>query len=130
MWLLNFDWISPLLAAVQDVAHGGGFTFVIPEDCGQAGRAIARGLNRRGVKTWGLMIVNRQILVTVPHRQARYAARLLLRAGLPLETIPAGTFEQPAPARTGRRAGARRCRYCGVLTVRGLPKCPYCGSPY
>ena len=82
MWLLNFDWISPLLAAVQDVAHGGGFTFVIPEGCGQAGRAIARGLNRRGVKTWGLMMINDTFTISVPKEQGKWAERVLILAGL------------------------------------------------
>lgn len=136
MWLLNFDWISPLLAILGDIFRGGGFTFLIPATCGWTGREIARLLRRRGVQSWGLMIINRTFTITVPKGQARYAAQILLQAGLPLESIPAGTVIPSAPPAPRSRGEAVRqqsfitCAHCGNGTSeRGNPtKCATCGA--
>ncbi|NLS80023.1 MAG: hypothetical protein GXY76_22510 [Chloroflexi bacterium] len=79
-----FDWASPLVASARDLANGSNHTFLVPEDCGWAARDIRRLLRRHGVRVWGLMIVDRTILLTVRRAQARWAEYLLLRHGLPL----------------------------------------------
>ena len=38
-----FDWISPLVAIMQDIANGPSHTFFIPENCGWSGREVASG---------------------------------------------------------------------------------------
>ena len=78
-----FDWISPTLSIVQDVANGPSHTFMIPQDCGWTGHEIARLLQRRGIKTWGHMIVNGTIMITVRRPQAEFARYLMEQAGLP-----------------------------------------------
>jgi hypothetical protein len=80
----TFDWISPLMAEIQDIANGPSHTFLIPEDCGWSGRAIERVLKDKGIKTWGLMIVDNMILVTVRQAQARWAQYLLDRERIPI----------------------------------------------
>jgi len=81
----SFDWISPIAAYVGDIACGPGHTLMIPVDCGWSGFAIERYLHRYGIRTWGGMIVNRTIMLTVPLSQAEFAEYLLLREGLLLE---------------------------------------------
>lgn len=78
-----FDWISPLAAWIQDIANGPSFTFLIPCDCGWTGHEIQRLLNRRGIHTWGHMIVEDTIMLTVRQCDYRRAAALLDSAGLP-----------------------------------------------
>ena len=80
-----FDWISPLLSVAGDVAHGGGRTFFVDQACGWTGGEIADLLRRRGIGSWGRMIVNRKIMLTVRKGDADRAARLLDGAGLPWE---------------------------------------------
>ena len=79
----TFDWISPVVAWAQDLANGPSRTFLIPHDCGWSGKEVQRLLGRRGVKTWGLMIVGDTLMITVPLGQARHAAGLLQREGVP-----------------------------------------------
>jgi len=83
-----FDWISPMCSIVQDVANGPSHTFMIPQDCGWTGSEIARLLQRRGIKTWGHMIVNGTIMITVRRPQAEFARYLMGQAGLPFGQEP------------------------------------------
>lgn len=84
----TFDWLSPLLSIAGDLANGGGYTFLIPQDCGWTGREIASLLRRNGIKTWGHMIVNGTFMISVRQPQAGYARYLLQRAGLPTGVEP------------------------------------------
>ena len=53
------DYITPIAALIQDVANGGGHTFLIPVASSPlTGLDIERLLRRRGVQTWGAMIVS------------------------------------------------------------------------
>jgi hypothetical protein len=80
-----FDWISPALAAIQDIKNGPNHTFFIPDDCGWSSKGIARLLKRNGVKTWGHMIVNHEIMITLSQQQAQWAQYLLEREGIPIQ---------------------------------------------
>lgn len=80
-----FDWISPLLAELQDITNGPSHTFLIPEDCGWSGREIEQLLRQHGVKTWGLMIIDQMIMITTRLTQARWAQYLLSRERIPIE---------------------------------------------
>ena len=82
--LTVFDWISPLIAEIQDIANGPSHTFLIDENITWSGREIARMLERHGVKSWGHMIVDGYIMITVRQPQAGWAAYLLEREGLPV----------------------------------------------
>jgi len=94
-----FDWISPLIAEVQDVTNGPAHTFLIPEDCGWSGRAVERLLKDQGIKTWGLMIADNMILITVRQAQARWAQYLLDRERIP---IAYGVLDEPMGGDTRR----------------------------
>ncbi len=100
-----FDWISPLIAEIQDRANGPSHTFLIPEACGWSGCGIEDLLRSHGIKTWGLMIVDHMILITVRLAQARWAQYLLERERIP---IAYGALDRSAkvgrPARKSKRA--------------------------
>lgn len=83
--IASFDLISPVLAVIQNVANGPSHTFLIPEDCGWSGRRIEHLLRSHGVKTWGLMIINRMLRITVRQPQARWAQYLLERERIPIQ---------------------------------------------
>ena len=64
------------------MANRGGHTFLIPVNCGYSGREVIRLLRRYGCKTWGHMVINDTITITVPRNQAEWAARVLAWAGV------------------------------------------------
>lgn len=94
----SFDWLSPLASVLGDLVNGGGHTFLIPySGSPMSGREIEIMLRRRGVRTWGAMVVSGTLMLTVRPQQARWAEHLLQQAGVPLENPAA-----PAP-RTARQ---------------------------
>lgn len=80
-----FDWISPVLAGVQDLLNGPSHTFFVPEDCYWSGQEVANLLRNHGIKTWGHMTVNRMRMITVRQAQAPWAQYLLDREGIPIK---------------------------------------------
>jgi len=108
----TFDWISPLMAEIQDIANGPSHTFLIPEDCGWSGRAIERLLKDKGIKTWGLMIVDNMILVTVRQAQARWGQYLLDRERIP---IAYGVLDERVSSDTHRSKNAGSAGPLGLL---------------
>ena len=96
----GFDWISPLLGFLGDAMNGPSHTFLIPYDsCPMSGHDVARLLRKRGVKSWGLMIVSGTVMVSVRLEKARWAQHLLEQAGVPIEN--------PLPQKTRTRSGRR-----------------------
>ena len=79
------DWISPTAAIAQNILNGPSYTFLIPQNCGRTGREIIRMLRSRGVKTWGHMVINNTITISVPKKQAGWAQKILDMAGVPTE---------------------------------------------
>jgi hypothetical protein len=82
-----FDWISPVVAGILDVANGPSHQFAIPRDCGWSGHEIETLLRRHGIRTWGLMIpaYSDTIAVTVRQSQAQWAQYVLQQQGIPLK---------------------------------------------
>lgn len=78
-----FDWISPLWAMIRDLREGPNYTFFVPYDCGWSGREIVGMLKRDGIKTWGHMIVSKEIMITVRKADVVRASRILENAGVP-----------------------------------------------
>jgi len=107
-----FDWISPLLAMVQDIRHGPNNTFYIPEDGGWSGRSIAKLLQKNGVKTWGHMTVNCYIMLTCEKRQAAWASSVLQREGVPVEY---GLVESKGERHSNERPTKKRRGVTGLL---------------
>lgn len=106
-WFLEvasfFDWISPLMAGIQDLLNGPSHTFLVPEACGWSGRQIEQLLRAHGIRLWGKMVVHGSIMFTVPLTQARWAQHLLAREGIPIQNPLRGRAR-----RTERRRGSRR----------------------
>ena len=105
--IASFDLISPVLAMIQNTTNRPSHTFLIPEDCGWSGREIERLLRSYSVKTWGLMIVDRRIMISVRQAQARWAQYLLERERISIEY---GVLDESAgrvsrPARKVHQAG-------------------------
>ncbi len=82
----TFDWISPLASVIGDLMNGPSHTFLIPHDGSPlSGREIAWMLKKRGVKSWGHMVVSGTLMVSVKKRQARWAQHFLEQAAVPIE---------------------------------------------
>jgi hypothetical protein len=106
-----FDWISPVAAIIQDVTNGPSHTFLIPYDCGYSGRDISKLLKRRGVDSWGHMVVNHTIMITVRRGQALWAQQLLDQAGIPTaggETATTSRGQLPQRRQPRRPRGRSR----------------------
>ena len=104
-----FDWISPLAGALGDFLNGPSHTFLIPYAASPlTGREIAWMLGKRGVKSWGHMIVDGTFMITVRLGQARWAQHLLEQAGVPIDN-PLPAQERPEGSR-GQRHARRSAR--------------------
>ncbi|MBN1659672.1 MAG: hypothetical protein JXA93_14800 [Anaerolineae bacterium] len=110
------DWISPLLAAIGNVMNGPSYTFLIPYDCGWSGRDVVSLLKQRGIKSWGHMIVQGTLMLTVRQTQADWAQRLLDQASIPVEnpvTLPHTHKARQAPRH--RREPQTRNRVTSIV---------------
>lgn len=105
----SFDWISPLLSIAGDILNGPSHTFLIPYDSTPlSGREIAWMLGKRGVKTWGMMVVSGTLMVSVRLNQARWAQHLLEQAGVPVENPLPGQQRAPGQRTAQQQRTARR----------------------
>ena len=68
----GFDPISPILAMIGNLINGPHYIFLIPHvGCHLTGHEIGKVLRRGGVRSWGRMIINETITVSVKLEQAR-----------------------------------------------------------
>jgi hypothetical protein len=114
----SLDWISPLASILGDIMNGPSHTFLIPYDGSPlSGREIAWMLGKRGVKTWGLMVVSGTLMVSVRLSQARWAQHFLEQSGVPMDNpLPAQTRKrQSGSRRTQGRAARHRGGASGTL---------------
>lgn len=81
----SFDWISPVWAFIQDLRNGPAVGFTVPMEAGASTEQLQALLKERGVKVWGIMMVDDTILFTVRKAQARYVHYLFDRAGIPYQ---------------------------------------------
>lgn len=81
---MGFDWITPVLAQIQDIAYGPRRILMIGSGSGWSGHRIGQMLTDHGVKNWGMMIVKGDLLVSVKKKQLKWAEYLLQREGIPL----------------------------------------------
>lgn len=88
------DWISPLVAIIQDFTNGPRHDFYVDLYAGWSVKDIKRLLNRHGVKVWGDMIADDTIIFSVRQPQARWAQIVLMRNEVP---IIAGVIEGVNP---------------------------------
>ncbi len=119
----GFDWISPLLGFLGDALNGPAYTFLIPYvSCPVSGHEISRMLRKRGVRSWGRMIVSGTLMVSVRLEKARWAQQILEQAGVPMENPlpemagrPARRSRRAASGRGRSRVGSRQRREAGTL---------------
>ena len=96
----SLDWITPLASVLGDLMHGGGHRFLIPYgQCPLSGVEVERLLRRRGVRTWGAMVVSGTLMINVPLHQADRALRVLDAAGVPVESRETPILNRRAPRR-------------------------------
>lgn len=110
---MTFDWITPVIAQIQDIANGPHRTFLISEGSGWSGHQVGRMLRDHGVKYWGMMIVEGKLMLTVRQQQAGWTQYLLQREGIPLlNPLPSGrptaTSGTPAAPPAAHSKAARR----------------------
>lgn len=78
-----FDWVTPLLGALQSLRHGRSVGFRVPANTGNNAAYIRRLLAAYGIASWGHLWVGDSLLFHVRLRQARFAEHVLSRAGVP-----------------------------------------------
>ncbi len=97
----TFDWISPLVAFVQDWRNGPSDGFSVPLASGWSTREVRSLLTGYGIKVWGMMLVADSLIFSVRRTQAGFAEFLLTRAGVPYRTSYRGrkatTPGRPSP---------------------------------
>ncbi len=100
----SFDYLSPLVAILGDLAHGGGYTFLIAAS-DMTPREIEAMLRARGITTWGAMIVSGTLMISVRKQDAQRAYTILQAAGVPVENPPKMAKSAPKRKRP-ERAGS------------------------
>ena len=107
----GFDLISPVLAIIGNVMNGPSYTFLIPHEfCPVSGHDVGRILRKRGVKSWGRMIVSGTLMVSVRLEKARWAQQILEQAGVPIENPLPEVAPKPSASRKRAATGAGRGR--------------------
>lgn len=71
------DWISPVLALIQDFYYGDPYRIVVPRDC----TIYATMLPGKGVRVWGAQIIGNYCEFRVRKPQKKYALYWLRRWG-------------------------------------------------
>ena len=74
----GLDWISPLLAIVQNYRNRPSVGYCVPIQTGW----ITDVLQAKGVKVWGLVVVDDELVFSVRLRQARYTQYWLEKEGV------------------------------------------------
>ena len=107
---MGFDWITPALAQLQDLACGyRRRIMIIGGGSGWSGRRIGKMLNEHGIHYWGMMIVNGKLLVTVRQEQAQIAQYLVQREGiLLLNPLPSDGVQESHGEGCARPGHAQR----------------------
>ena len=99
-FLAIFDWLTPTVALLEDVAEGGPFnpnvwTFYIPNDkaigAGWSAGYIEDLLTRHGIKTWGGLVHLGEYFFKVNLEQAAWAEYILNNHGVPICPKSQGT---------------------------------------
>jgi len=80
----TFDWITPVAAVIKNATLGeGAYMITVPFGVGWSGADVVRLLRGAGIETWGHMVVNDQVCVTIRRSKLKYAGKVLDRAGVP-----------------------------------------------
>ena len=80
----HFDWIGPVAAWIKDIQMGPNYTFFVPyNESPYSGKEIAMMLEDKRIPTWGHMIVNDEIMITVRKYHAYPATEIFAERGVP-----------------------------------------------
>jgi len=82
------DLITPIVSMIQDITNGPSCGFGLPRDIGLSARDVERLLRSRGVKVWGLMVIDDLIIFRVRKAQAAWTKYLLDQAKVPMLYVP------------------------------------------
>ena len=82
------DLITPIASILQDIANGPSCGFGLPRDIGISARDVEKLLKSKGVKVWGLMVVDDMIIFRTRKAQAPWTRYLLERHGIPILYAP------------------------------------------
>lgn len=98
--LLSFlDWLSPLLAILQENRNWPVAGFYVPYSAGWSTRAVRHLLQSRGVKVIGMDLAGDLMRFSVPAAQCSFAQYLLSREGIPYTSSGgAGAFDNATSA--------------------------------
>ena len=97
------DWMGPLYTLIRG-GLSDGYTFGIEyAGCPVTGRDIQLELKRRGIKSWGLMVAEGLLMLSVKKQDAPKAQRIMQGMGVSIENPVAPTTKQPRNA--ARKAG-------------------------
>lgn len=90
------DWISPLVALIQDFTNGPHTRFYVDPYCGYSCNGLMRELRKYGIQPWGQTYVvdYAMFIFTVKRAQAAYTLRILEQLGVAVY----GTHPQIKPA--------------------------------
>jgi hypothetical protein len=106
-----FDWVTPAIAAVEDVVEGGpvnldAWTFFIPyEEAAKGGWSsgdIENLLSQYGIRTWGGLFNFGQFCFRVKLKQAAWAEYILTKHGIPMHNRSVGAPHVAADEKRGR----------------------------
>ena len=112
----TFDWISPLVAFIQDWINRPSTGFRIPAgDDTLSGYEVKEHLERHGIKTWGWMKAGDTIIFRVRSAQGEYADYLLAQLGL---GAPDAGDERVGWQKAKRKARRSRKKGRGKVSVR------------
>jgi selenocysteine lyase/cysteine desulfurase len=79
-WLNYLDWISPIVATVQDVNRDGRVLSV--RQGRHSANDVQRILEREGIESWGVCFDGNQYTLSVSASNAKEARDILRRRGI------------------------------------------------
>lgn len=111
-----FDWITPTIAMIEDIAEGGplnldAWCFFIPNDeairKGWSGAHIEELMKHRGIRTWSRLVNFGEYSFIVSLEQAAYAEYVLTMYGIPIKPRSQGA-PRPKPKGQDNQTGWRQ----------------------
>lgn len=81
----SWDWVTPVITLIQDWRNRPSVGFNVSYGCGFSAWEIERLLKSKGIKVWGVMVIDDVITLRVREAQALYTQYWLEQMGLPYQ---------------------------------------------